>query len=103
MLRPECVEAYRACHREVWPELEDLYRSCGVVELSCFLRGRELLVYLEVEEVAFKAARATLSTHPVEVRWQAAMRKFNAAQSSEDEFGEVYRLPEKMLADPYKI
>lgn len=95
MLRPECIEAYRDFHREVWPELEDLYRSCGVVNLSCFLHGRELAVYLEVDEGAFQASYAYLTAHPVERRWQAAMQELNEDKAAVDEFSEVYRLPPK--------
>lgn len=98
MLRPECVEAYLAFHREVWPELEDLYRSCGVVNLSSFLQGRELAVYLEVNEATFQASRPYLTAHPVERRWQAAMKDLNEVEGEEDEFVEVYRLPQKKLA-----
>ena len=58
-------------HREVWPQvLADLERA-GVEQMNIFMAGRQLFLYMEVEDYA-EAARI-LGECPESVRWEAYM------------------------------
>lgn len=92
-LRPDRIGEYRRHHEAVWPELEEVYLTHGVTDLSCFLCYSELVVYQEIDPVAFHAASAALAAHPVEIRWQALMAEFNDPEPTGSLFEEVYRLP----------
>ncbi|MEI6071530.1 MAG: L-rhamnose mutarotase [Verrucomicrobiae bacterium] len=93
LLRPERIGEYRRHHEAVWPELEELYRTHGVTDLSCFLCGCELVVYQEIDPSVFLAAEAALAAHPVEIRWQALMSEFKDPGQNSSLFEEVYRIP----------
>jgi L-rhamnose mutarotase len=58
-------------HREVWPQvLADLERA-GVEQMNIFMAGRQLFLYMEVDDYA-EAARI-LGQCPESVRWEAYM------------------------------
>ncbi|MGB0606595.1 MAG: L-rhamnose mutarotase [Candidatus Latescibacterota bacterium] len=58
-------------HREVWPQvLADLERA-GVEQMNIFMAGRQLFLYMEVDDYA-EAARI-LGECPESVRWEAYM------------------------------
>ena len=58
-------------HREVWPQvLADLERA-GVEQMNIFMAGRQLFLYMEVNDYA-EAARI-LGECPESVRWEAYM------------------------------
>lgn len=58
-------------HREVWPQvLADLERA-GVEQMNIFMAGRQLFLYMEVDDYA-EAARV-LGECPESVRWEAYM------------------------------
>ena len=58
-------------HREVWPQvLADLERA-GVEQMNIFMAGRQLFLYMEVDDHA-EAARI-LGECPESVRWEAYM------------------------------
>ena len=58
-------------HREVWPQvLADLERA-GVEQMNIFMTGRQLFLYMEVDDYA-EAARI-LGECPESVRWEAYM------------------------------
>ena len=58
-------------HREVWPQvLADLERA-GVEQMNIFMTGRQLFLYMEVDDYA-EAARILVEC-PESVRWEAYM------------------------------
>jgi L-rhamnose mutarotase len=92
-LRRGCERAYRAHHRRVWPEVEALYREAGYTDLSCFLSGRTLVVWVEYDPKKMRRKRAWLARHPVERRWQAVMNELKEAPCGGQDLAEIYRLP----------
>lgn len=72
-LKPECIQAYRNYHEQVWPELLDAYDQAGIMWVSCFLQGCDLVVCIEYDEDVYEESRDALSHNPVEIRWQALM------------------------------
>jgi L-rhamnose mutarotase len=74
-VRPEKLDAYRARHREVWPEMLAALRETGWTNYSLFLTGDGLLIgYLETDD--FEAALAGMEATDVNARWQAEMSEF---------------------------
>ena len=70
-------------HREVWPQvLTDLERA-GVEQVNIFMAGRQLFLYMEVDDYA-EAARI-LGECPESVRWEAYMEPI-----MEDAGGQTY-------------
>jgi len=90
-LKPEFVEEYRSYHDAVWPELEGLYREAGYYEMSCFLNGSRLIIYMVYDEDRLLQRQNWLNTHHVQQKWQSIMQKFKS--KTVGPFDEVYRLP----------
>lgn len=91
-IKDDCVEQYREYHRNVWPELEKAYKEAGIMQLSCFMDGSALLVYLECEKDLYAASRDALAENEVEVRWQALMKTLSDSSFEFIEYEEVYRM-----------
>ena len=71
-VRPDRLDAYRAAHADVWPEMLDALRRHGWGNYSLFLRDDGLLVgYCETPD--FAAAVAGMQDEAVNARWQTAM------------------------------
>lgn len=94
-IRPECLEAYQEHHRNVWPELEAVYHQAGFTNLSCFMNGNLLLIYLEYDDAVYPAAQAWLDNNEVQRKWMALMKPLNDPEFKNLDFEEVYRLPER--------
>jgi len=92
-LRPDTIQAYIRCHEQIEPELLALYREAGITEISCFLSGLDLMVYVQVEQERYEAAKEALDHSPLERSWQARMRTLHDPQFQPQHFQEVYRLP----------
>jgi L-rhamnose mutarotase len=81
-VRPDRLEAYKARHRAVWPEMLDALRATGWGNYSLFLDADGLLVgYLETED--FERAVAAMEETEVNARWQAEMAEFFELPSGE--------------------
>jgi L-rhamnose mutarotase len=81
-VRPDRLEAYKARHRAVWPEMLDALRATGWRNYSLFLDADGLLVgYLETED--FERAVAAMEETEVNARWQAEMAEFFELPSGE--------------------
>jgi L-rhamnose mutarotase len=92
-IKSGCVKEYLAYHRRVWPALEAAYRQAGFTDLSCFVRGRQLVVYIEWDEAIHRRKKAWLKKHPVERRWQELMDGLKDSSFGSLELKEVYRFP----------
>ncbi len=68
-LKPECVDAYVAFHRHVWPELEAVYHAAGITDVCCYISGTTLVVTIEVDPEIYETARDALAQNPVDRAW----------------------------------
>ena len=75
-LRPGAEEAYETAHRAVWPEMLALLKSSGISEYSIYRRDDLLILALRTED--FEATWSQIDSHPVNLRWQAAMAPYFA-------------------------
>lgn len=73
-LRPGAAEAYEASHREVWPEMLQLLKDAGITEYSIYRRDDLLILALRCED--FESTWSKIDSHPVNLRWQAAMAPY---------------------------
>jgi L-rhamnose mutarotase len=89
-LDPGAVSEYRKLHRSVWPELEEIYRQAGYQEMSCFLNGTWVIIYMSYDAEKLAQRREWLNTHEVQQNWQAVMQRFKA--KTIESFEEIYRL-----------
>jgi L-rhamnose mutarotase len=75
-VKPDLIEAYKARHRAVWPEMLEALRRHGWHNYSLFMRPDGLLFgYFETPE-SFETAQAGMATEEVNTRWQAFMAPF---------------------------
>lgn len=71
-LKPGHLEAYRAAHAAVWPDMLVALRDNGWSNYSIFLRPDGLVIgYFETPDL--DAALAGMARAAVNARWQAAM------------------------------
>ncbi|GAA2684485.1 MULTISPECIES: L-rhamnose mutarotase [Actinoplanes] len=72
---PGKLDAYRAAHAAVWPEMLSALHATGWRNYRLFLRPDGLLVgTLETDD--FAAAQEAMARTEVNARWQAAMAEF---------------------------
>ena len=69
--RPGYEEEYVRRHRDVWPEVLADMAQAGIHKMSIFMRGRDLFLYMEVDDYA-EAARALLDA-PNSAQWEEYM------------------------------
>jgi L-rhamnose mutarotase len=73
-LRSGKEEGYREAHRAVWPELIAETSQAGIRNLTCFMQGRTVFVYLEADNI--EEATMKLKSQPVNSRWDEYMKEF---------------------------
>jgi L-rhamnose mutarotase len=72
---PAKLDAYRAAHAAVWPEMLQALAATGWRDYRLFLRADGLLVgALQTDD--FAAAQEAMARTEVNARWQAAMAEF---------------------------
>ena len=64
-------EEYIRRHRDVWPQVLADLKHAGVHQINIFMAGRQLFLYMEVDDYA-EAVRI-LSDCPESVRWEEQM------------------------------
>jgi L-rhamnose mutarotase len=72
-LLPGAETEYRRRHASVWPEMLAALKRSGCSNYSIFVRGSELIGYLEVDD--FEAFRRSMNASPDNARWQSEMSR----------------------------
>ena len=100
---PTKLDAYRAAHAAVWPEMLEALTTAGWRDYRLFLRSDGLLVgTLETDDLA--AARTAMADTEVNARWQAAMAEFfpSLGEARPDEgfvvLDEIFHLESQLAA-----
>src|SRR5262245_6665733 len=75
---PLVVEAYRRCHRDVWPEVQQSLRRFGVERMDIYLLGRRLVMVVDMREgVDYRDAfRLHSTSSPRVAQWEQLMNSF---------------------------
>ena len=73
---PAVIEAYKAHHRRVWPEVLRSLRGAGVADLQIYMLGRRLVMLVDMQDgLDVRRAFAThVASHPRVAEWEALMK-----------------------------
>ena len=72
-LKPGAVEAYKAYHRAVWPEVLRKISDCNIRNYSIYFKDDVLFSYFEYHGADFKADMAKMAADPKTQEWWAVM------------------------------
>jgi L-rhamnose mutarotase len=73
-LRADKVEDYKQAHKNVWVELIKEASQSGIKNHGCFLRGRDLIIYLETQD--YEKTQKEFAAKDVTRRWDQYMAEF---------------------------
>ena len=91
-VKPDRLDAYRAAHAAVWPEMLEAIEQAGRRNYSLFLRADGLLIgYYETDDD--EAAQLALAEDPRTAAWEARMAEFFVASAGRPD-QEARTLPE---------
>ena len=69
------LEAYKAHHQRVWPEVVASLRRAGILKMDIYLLGRRLVMILETADPDFlRCFAAHVASSPRVAEWEALMR-----------------------------
>ena len=72
---PGAIDAYRAHHRRVWPEVVRSLRVVGIREMEIYLLGRRLVMIVETDgRDVRRAFAAHVASSPRVAEWEALMK-----------------------------
>ena len=78
---PSVLEAYKAHHRRVWPEVLLSLRGAGLADLQIYMLGRRLVMLVDLQDgLDVRRAFAThVASHPRVAEWEALMKSMQQA------------------------
>ena len=73
---PAVLEAYKAHHQRVWPEVLRSLRGAGLADLQIYMLGRRLVMVVDLQDgLDVRRAFAThVASHPRVAEWEALMK-----------------------------
>jgi L-rhamnose mutarotase len=73
---PAAIEAYKAHHRRVWPEVIRSLRRAGIREMDIYLLGRRLVMIVETDSTDVRRSFAEhAASSPRVAEWEALMKE----------------------------
>ncbi|MET4583275.1 L-rhamnose mutarotase [Conyzicola nivalis] len=99
-VKPDHIDAYRAAHAAVWPDMLEALKNTGWNNYSIFMRPDGLLIgYFETENL--QASLDGMAQTEVNGRWQAAMAEHFVdldvpADQAFDYLTEVFNLDDQL-------
>jgi L-rhamnose mutarotase len=87
---------YKRRHDEIWPELVEAIKECGIGNYSLFRRGQEIIAYAECEPDV-DTAFGKLSGYEVNARWATWFE--DVIVKLADESGNLFRADEVWHVD----
>lgn len=88
-LKNECISEYINAHDNIWEELLDDYKRYGMKQVSSFLLGNKVYIYLEYDEIWLEHVNNLDSDR----RWQEYMKTLTIEEEQKCEPEEVYHYP----------
>jgi L-rhamnose mutarotase len=75
---PAAIEAYKAHHRAIWPEVEGSLRAVGVRAMDIYLLGRRLVMVMDAaEDFDLRDSFARhVASDPRCAEWEELMKRF---------------------------
>ncbi len=72
---PAVIEAYKAHHRRVWPEVLRSLKRAGIADMEIYLLGRRLVMVVDTNGHDVQRCFAThVASHPRVAEWEALMK-----------------------------
>lgn len=94
---PLLIEAYKAYHEKVWPEILDSIQSAGIEQLEIYLVANRLFMIMQVNEnFSFEKKAAMDAANPMVQKWETLMWQYQQALPSAKP-GEKWLLMEKIF------
>lgn len=75
-------DEYIRRHKDVWPDVLEEHTRAGIKKMSIFLKGRDLFLYMEVENYA--KAVEILGSSPATIRWEEYMAPIMESATADD-------------------
>jgi len=76
----ESIEAYKAYHRSVWPEIIESIKSAGIEHLEIYSVSNRLFMIMSVNDLFSFARKEAMDTaNPKVQEWEALMWKYQQA------------------------
>jgi L-rhamnose mutarotase len=72
-LKPGSEEAYKAYHRNAWPEVLEMIKECNLSNYSIYLKDDVLFTYFEYHGNDIKADWAKMGAHKCTQEWWAVI------------------------------
>ena len=88
-LKEECIEEYIGAHKNIWTELILEYKESGIKDISCFLNGRDLYVYIQYDEIRMKCNQNPM---PFDEKWQKYINGFKDSTAGFIKTVEVFHM-----------
>ena len=73
-VKPQAIEAYKAYHAQVWPEVLARIWKCNVRNYSTFWKDGLLFGYFEYHGTNYEADMAKMAADPKTQEWWAIMK-----------------------------
>lgn len=90
-LQPDKVELYKKAHEQVPTKVIEEATECGIRNHSCFLRGRDLIIYLETD--SYEETEKGLLVKPATQDWERRMAGyFDGSLSLQEPWEEVFHM-----------
>ena len=94
---PELIEAYKAHHQKVWPEIIDSIKDSGIVDMEIYLLGNRLMMIIEAEDDFSFDRKAEMDFDNARVQeWEKLMWQYQQALPMA-RLGEKWMLMEKIF------
>lgn len=74
MIRPECLEKYKAYHANPFPGINEMLKTCHIQNYSIYQRGDYMFSYYEYVGNDYEADMAKLAADPVSQQWEVLMQ-----------------------------
>ena len=81
-IKEGCEDEYIRRHQAVWPELQREMARAGIHEMSIYMHGRQLFLYMEVKD--YVESGRILSESPESRRWEEYMGEIMETAAGDD-------------------
>lgn len=77
---PKIIDEYVRYHADVWPEIKQSLRDCGLLDMEIYLLGNRLFMIIETDATfSFERKRQMDEANPKVREWEALMGAFQKA------------------------
>jgi L-rhamnose mutarotase len=84
------MERYIEAHRNIWPELVEVFMDAGYSDIKIFMKGNEVFGFCEGEDIC--KASNKVSQSPVNSKWQEYMETMSLEVDPNNAWEQVWSL-----------